>query len=145
MERCALHWFLGAFAKFHKETISFVCLSAWNNSDPMNGFFMKFDIEYFSKLYRGNTSFIKICEERRSLYMNTGIRFWSYLAQLLVKWEVFQRKIVQEIKTHISCSVTFFFSPSRKLCCSWDFVEKDDKAGQATDDNMWHAHCMLDN
>jgi hypothetical protein len=49
-------------------------------------------------------------------------------------------KVVEGIKTHILCSVTFF----RKSCRSWDNVEKYCRAGQATDDNMAHAHCMLD-
>jgi hypothetical protein len=35
----------------------------------------------------------------------------------------------------------FFF---RKSCNLWDNVEKYCRAGQATDDNMAYAHCMLD-
>jgi len=35
----------------------------------------------------------------------------------------------------------FFF---RKSCSLWDNVGKYCRAGQATDDNMAHAHCMLD-
>jgi len=31
----------------------------------------------------------------------------------------------------------------RKSCRLWDNVEKYCRAGQATDDNMAHAHCML--
>jgi len=41
----------------------------------------------------------------------------------------------------IFCS-TFFF---RKLCRSWDNVEKYCRTGQATDGIMPHVHCMLDN
>jgi len=50
-------------------------------------------------------------------------------------------KFVEKIKTHILCSITFFFKSCRLL----DNVEKYCRAGQATDDNMAHAHCMLDN
>jgi hypothetical protein len=32
----------------------------------------------------------------------------------------------------------------RKSCRLWDMVEKYRTAGQATDDNMAHAHCILD-
>jgi hypothetical protein len=32
----------------------------------------------------------------------------------------------------------------RKSCCTCDNVEKYFRAGQATDDNMVHALCMLD-
>ena len=72
--------------------------------------------------------------------MKTNIHCWSYLTQFL-EWEKFQTKLVEEIKTHILCSVTFF----KKLCHLCDNVEKYCRAGQATDDNMAHVHCMLDN
>jgi len=55
---------------------------------------------------------------------------------------MFQTKVVEKIKTYILCSVTFFF---RKSCRLWDNVEKYCKAWQATDDNMAHAVCVLDN
>jgi len=45
-------------------------------------------------------------------------------------------QVVEEIKTHF-----FLF---RKSCRLWDIVEKYCRAGQATDDNKAHAHCMLD-
>ena len=53
---------------------------------------------------------------------------------------MFQTKVVQKIKTHILCSVTFF----RKSCGLWNNVEKCCTSGQVTDGNMAHAHCMLD-
>ena len=40
--------------------------------------------------------------------MKTNIYFWSYLAQFFLEWEMFQTKAIEEIKTHILCSVTFF-------------------------------------
>jgi len=36
-----------------------------------------------------------------------------------------------------------FISSFRKSYRLWDNVEKYCRAGQATDDNMAHAHCML--
>ena len=54
----------------------------------------------------------------------------------------FGQKYVEEIKTHILCSVTFFFRKSWQL---WDNVEKYCRAGQATDGSRAHALCMLDN
>ena len=71
--------------------------------------------------------------------MQTDIHFW-YLAHFCLESEMFQTKAVQKIKTHILCSVTF----SRKSCSLWDNVEKYCRAGQTTDGNMAHAHCMLD-
>ena len=72
--------------------------------------------------------------------MKTNIDFSSYLAQLFLDWEMFQTKVVEKIKTHILCLVTFFL----KSCRLWDNVEKYCRAGKATDDNIGHAHCMLD-
>ena len=36
--------------------------------------------------------------------------FLSYLIQFFVEWEMFQPKVVEEITTHILCSITFFFN-----------------------------------
>jgi hypothetical protein len=54
---------------------------------------------------------------------------------------MFQTKVVETINTPDLCSITSF---SRKSCRSRDNVEKYRSAGQATDDSMTHAHCMLD-
>jgi len=51
---------LGALAKLR------TCLSVRMKT----GIFMKF--EYFSKIYRENSSFIKIWQEKRVLYMKTN-------------------------------------------------------------------------
>jgi hypothetical protein len=39
--------------------------------------------------------------------MKTNIHFWSYLAQFFPEWEIFQKKFVEKIKTHILCPTTF--------------------------------------
>jgi len=54
---------------------------------------------------------------------------------------MYQTKVVEKIKTHISCTGTFFFRKSYRL---WDNVEKYCTAGQATDGNTSHAHFKLD-
>jgi hypothetical protein len=40
--------------------------------------------------------------------MKNTRKFWSYLAEFFLKWETFQTKILEEIKTHIVCPTTFF-------------------------------------
>jgi hypothetical protein len=58
--------FLGAFANLRKATDSFVmsvCPSAWNNSAFTGRVLSKFDIWGFLKIYRQNSSFIKIGQE----------------------------------------------------------------------------------
>jgi len=67
--------------------------------------------------------------------------FWSYLAHFFLEWEMFQTKFVEKIKTHILCSMTFFFENCAVYEIMW---KKYCRAGQAADDNMAHAHCMLD-
>jgi len=52
---------------------------------------------------------------------------------------LFQTEVVEKIKTHIFCAVNF-----RKSFIVYENVEKYCRAGQTTDDNMVHAHCMLD-
>ena len=73
------------------------------------------------------------------LYMKTYLHFWSYLTHFLLEWEIFHKKILEEIK--ILLMFNNFF---RKSCLLLDKLEKYYTAGQALDDNMVHAHCMLD-
>jgi len=54
---------------------------------------------------------------------------------------MFQTKLVEEMKNTYFCVQNFLF---RSSCRLWDNVEKYSRAGQATGDNMAHAHCMLD-
>jgi len=53
---------------------------------------------------------------------------------------MYHTKLVEKIKTHILRPI--FFSP-RKLCHVGDNVGKYGRPVQATDDNMAHAHCLL--
>jgi len=55
---------------------------------------------------------------------------------------MFQTNVLEEFKTRILCLTTFFFL---KSCSLRGSVEKYCRAGEATDDNMAHAHCILDN
>ena len=97
-----------------KATISFV-LSVRPSVRPSACY-----LSIFRKNCRYSSSFIKILQEWWVLYMKTNVRFWSYLAQFWVEWEMFQTKAVEKIKTHISFSITFFF---RKAYHLWDNVE----------------------
>ena len=114
--------------------------------------------EYFSKNCRENSSSIKIrrrgitqkkaCniqktakdwnQEEWVLYMKTTR--YLYLIQFFLEWEIFPTKVVEEIKTHF-VSIIFFLN-----CAAFEInVEIYCRAGQATDDSMVHAQCMLDN
>jgi len=82
-----------------------------------------------SIICRENWNFIKTQQEKRVLYMKIGVRV--YLAEFFWEWELLQWKVVQRIKTHILCPITFFLKSLRQ----WDNVEKCGRAGQATDGN----------
>jgi len=72
-------------------------------------------------------------------YLWTTIHFLPYLAHFFLEWEMFQKKRCRENQnTHFVFSIFF---KSYRL---WDKVEKCCIAWQTTDDNMAHAHCMLD-
>ena len=73
------HWFLGAFAKLRKPTIS-VVISVLPSVRPhgttrlpLDGFPWNLILEHFSKICRENSSFIKNQQEWRALYMKTNI------------------------------------------------------------------------
>jgi hypothetical protein len=53
--------------------------------------------------------------------MKTNSHSLSYPAHLFLEWQIFQTKIVEKIKTHILCSITFF----RKSHRLWDNVKKN--------------------
>ena len=72
--------------------------------------------------------------------MKTNTRFWSYLSQFFLEWEMFRTQVVEEIKAQIVCSII----PLRKTRRLWDNVEKYGRTRQVTDDNMAHAHLTLD-
>jgi len=57
---------------------------------------------------------------------------------------MFQTEVVEKIKTHVLCSIIhfFYFENSAFYEIMWKNTVVQ---GQATDVNMAHTHCMLDN
>ena len=147
--------------KFHLlfgATISFVRPSAWNNSLSTGRIFVKFDIWGF---FRKPVEKIKLHLNRirikgtwheeyltwrvldmKGTWHEDQYTLLSYLAYFLLKWEIFQTNLWRKSK-HTFCVQYFFFF--RKSCRLRDSLENSCRAGQATDDNMAHAHCMPDN
>jgi len=72
--------------------------------------------------------------------MKTCANFLLYLAPVFVERETFQTNLVGKIKTHFM----FHNFSFRRSYIAWSDVEKYGIAGQATDDNIAQAHCMLD-
>ena len=72
--------------------------------------------------------------------MTFFVHLWQYLAESFLEWEVFQTNVYRKPK-HMFYFWYFFF---RKSFLFWNNMEKYNRAGQASDDNMVHALCMLD-
>ena len=135
---------LGLFAKLRKASISFVmsvCLSVSKD------FSLNFIFEYFSKICRENSSFMKIWQgvfyietstlyiKTNTLYIKTNTHFLSYLTQFFLKTRNFADKFVEKIKTHILCPVNFIQKP----CRLWENVEKYCTAGETIYACSMHA------
>jgi hypothetical protein len=56
---------------------------------------------------------------------------WQYLTEFFIEWGMFRIKVVEEIKTHILCSVTF----SRKSCC--EIMSKNMKESERPQIAKW--------
>ena len=62
---------------------------------------------------------------------------WQYISEFFLVWEMFQINIVEKIKTHILCSVTFF-SPENH-----DFYEIMWKNMMETESRRWQYNGAL--
>jgi hypothetical protein len=97
---------LGAFAKLRKATISSVMSVCPHGTTrlPLNGYWLNLIFDsFFSKISLENSRLIKIHKEQWGLYMKTFSHLWQYLTELFLEWEIFQIKVVVEIKTHNWC------------------------------------------
>jgi len=73
---------------------------------------------------------------------NNGYFTWRQMSSpILLKLRNVSDKNFRESQTHISCSTKLF----RKSFRLWDNVKKNCSVGQATDGNVAHPQCMLDN
>jgi hypothetical protein len=64
--------------------------------------------------------------------MKTYVHLWLHLIQFFLKWEMFQAKVVEKMKTHFMLN-NFFF---RKSCHLRDNFEICGRDRQVTDDNI---------
>jgi hypothetical protein len=128
--------FLGALAQLLKVTIMFVmfCLSVCQHETArlsLDGFARNLTFEDFWKSCRENSSLIKI--RKIAGILHEALCTLMIISRwILLRMSIIPDKVVEKIKTHIVCSITFF----RKSCPLWDNVEDNVTARQATDDNI---------
>jgi hypothetical protein len=136
---------LGAFAKWRKATVRFMSFRPSPHGTtrlPVDRFSRNLIFEDFYKICRENSSLIKIWQKYRLLYMKTYVHLW-YIAELCEEWEMFQTKVVEIIKTHItlmSSNVLTVVLFERKCGKIWQ-----SHTGHRWQYNTAHALCMLDN
>jgi len=132
----------GAFAKLRKPTITFV-LSVRQSvrTEQLDGFSWNLVLQYFFenlwRKFKFDWNLTRITGNLR----DDICTFMTLSPAFLLGMRKFRTKVVEKIKTQ------FMFSNSphpRKSCRLWDNVEKCGGAGQATDDYVAHALCLLD-
>jgi len=101
--------FSSTFAKLRKATNGFVMsVRAWNNLAPNGQIFMKIYIWGFFENTSRNLKFHWNRTRITGTLHEDQYTCLSHLAHSFLEWEMFQTKVVEKIKIHILCSVTFF-------------------------------------
>lgn len=86
---------------------------------PLDIFSWNFVFEYFWTIVWRNSSFFKIIHEWQVFQLKTNIHFWWYHTSFFIEWEIFQKKVVDKMKTHFVFNNCF-----QNLCHLWDNVGK---------------------
>ena len=137
---------LGAFAKFWKAAISFVmCLFVCPSVRMQQ---LGSHLTDFHEIWYLIVFLIFVEKIQVSLISDKNIPYFTWnpckfmitSLRIRLRMRTVSYKTTEEIKTCGLRSVTVFWK-SRLLC---DNMENYDRAGQATEDNMAHARCLLD-
>jgi hypothetical protein len=106
---------------------------------PIDGFSWSLIFGYLSKTCRNIQISLK-SNTNSGCFARTPIYIFYHISLNSSENGKYFRQICRENQnTNFVFSNIFF----RKLCRLWDNVEKYFNAGQATDDKIAHAHCML--
>ena len=72
--------------------------------------------------------------------MNTDIHFRSYLDQSFLQQQMFHTRVVEKIKTHILCSVTFF-----EIRTVYEIMWKNNVQGDRSHITIWRTRiaCLI--
>ena len=73
------------------------------------------------------------------------VQFWSYLAQLLLEWEMLQTKVVQKIKTHVFLRKSYRlrdwnFCPDRFVLSVFSAMRSGRKQNVVSGVCVWYQH-----
>jgi hypothetical protein len=74
--------------------------------------------------------------------MNTSVHLWWYVAEFFLERDMFQTKIVGEVKTHILCSVSIFWKSFRLRDNMENYVRESEREREKG--HSWqHGTCVL--
>ena len=104
-------WYLGAFVKFAKSDCQLChgCPSGCDTSAPTGTDFHEI---WYRKIFKKSIDKVQVSIKSDK---NTGYFTWwpkyifYHISPISSEREIFQTKVVEKIKTHILCSVTFLF------------------------------------
>ena len=107
-------WFSGAFAKLRKATIEprHACLSAYPSvlRVQLGCHWTDFHEIWFLIIFRklGEKIQVSLRFEKSNGYVTWRLIYiFDHLPRSFLEWEMFRTKVVEKIKTHILCSITF--------------------------------------
>ena len=159
-ENCALklvdeinsYQFISMIAKFRKATVSFVMsvrppvrlfVRPSFRTKQLGSHWMDFHEIWYLSIFRKSfvTIQVSLKSNKNNGYLHEDPHTFLIISHsfLLRMWHV-SDKFVNKIKTHVSCSKTCFLNRAAYEKMWRNIV----RVGHATDDNMVHAHCMLD-
>jgi hypothetical protein len=94
---------------------------------PLDGFWLNLIFKLLSRCVEKIQVLLHLTRISATWH-ETFSHLWQYLDELFLEWKMFSIKVIEKIKTHILCFITFF----RKSCRLWDNVEKYCAAREAT-------------
>jgi hypothetical protein len=134
---------LGRFTKLRKAVVSFVvyiCLSAHMVQLGSHGTDFHESLNLFENLSRKFKFLYSITRITGAVHKDQYIFLIIFLSIPFLEWKMFQTKVVEKIKPHILCSVTF----SDDRAHLWDNMTKCGRARRTTDGYKAHALWMVD-
>ena len=132
---------LGTFEKFENRLLASSCPYTGNNSTPTGRIFMTFNTGIFRKYVE------EIQDPSKSDTNNVNLTWRPIYTLLMTSRSILLRmRNVSDKRLLRKSEHRFMFTDClfRKSCRLWNNVEKHCRSGLATEDNMVHAHCMLD-
>jgi len=112
--------FLGTFGKIAIDDyyIGHVCLSVPPSfrMEQLGSQWTNFHVILFEHFFESLSRKVNFYQNRTrttGTLRETNTHLWSNLSHFFLEWEMFKKKVVDKVKTHILCSATDFFLSSK--------------------------------